>query len=106
MALKAIRCLDLEALQEAPFKVFRKYDEPASSMMRNIAEGNGRYAELGPCRFLGIANRGSIHLAVLLDVGVAKGLWRENEILAAKALLERVANRTRAMMGVCGQKGG
>jgi four helix bundle protein len=104
VALKALRCLDLEALREAPVKVFRKYDEPATSMLLNIAEGNGRYAQLDHCRFLGIANRGSNRLAVLLDVGVCKGLWRADEILEAKALLERVANMTRAMMGGCGEK--
>lgn len=98
VALKAITCLDLESLLEAcPVKVFQKYDEPATSMVLNIAEGNGRYAELDHRRFLGIANRASIRLAVFLDVGVAKGLWREDEILEGKGLLERVANMTRAM---------
>ena len=45
-----------------------------------------------------LAGRASIRLAVLLAVGVAKGLWREDEILEGKELIERVAHMTRAMM--------
>ena len=48
-------------------------------MVLNIAEGNGRYAQLDHRRFLGIANRASIRLA---------GLWREDEIL--ETLLQHV----------------
>ena len=100
VALDVIKTIDFGALLESfPAKVFQEYDEPATSMVLNIAEGNGRYAVLDHRRFLGIANRSAIRLLTLLDLGMAKGLWQDKSgVLQAKGLLERVAKMTRAMM--------
>ena len=100
VALNVVKTMDFGALLESvPAKVFQEYDEPATSMVLNIAEGNGRYAVVDHRRFLGIANRSSIRLSTLLDLGMAKGLWQDTTgVLQAKGLLERVAKMTRAML--------
>jgi four helix bundle protein len=77
--------------------VFRDIDETATSMVLNIAEGNGRFAELDHRRFLGISNRATIRLAVLLDIGAARGRWTSDKFLNVKSLIERVANMTGVM---------
>jgi hypothetical protein len=61
-------------------------------MILNIAEGNGRYSELGNRRLLDTANRFAVRLAVKLDVAVRKGLMRSDEIDHAKPFLVRVGS--------------
>lgn len=99
VALEVFKRLDFNTLlKKLPVKVFQKYDEAGTSMVLNIAEGNGRYAELDHGRFLRLANQSSIRLSALLDVGRAKGLWDDESLLKVKGLLERVARMTRAML--------
>ena len=53
-------------------------------MVLNIAEGNGRYAELDHHRFLQIAQSAAVKGAVFLDLGVERALLGETEATAGK----------------------
>ena len=83
-------------------KKFREMDKALTGIVLNIAEGNGRYAELDQQRFVKAANRSAIRLAALLDVCAAKGLWKENETAGAKRLLVRIADMTAGLAGMKG----
>ena len=48
-------------------------------MVLNIAEGNGRYAELDHHRFLQIAQSAAVKGAVFLDLGVERAFLLETE---------------------------
>ena len=89
-------------LQRVSAKKFRELDEVLTSIVLNIAEGNGRYAELDQQRFVKMANRSAIRLAALLDVGVARGLWEATETTDAKQLIERIADMSASLGGMRG----
>jgi hypothetical protein len=61
----------------------------------NIAEGNGRYAELDHQRFLQIAQSAAVKGAVYLDLGVERGLLGGKEAAVGKEMLSRIT----AMVG-------
>ena len=64
-------------------------DETATSLILNIAEGNGRYAELEQAKFLKIAESAVVKIAVYMDLCVGKGAFsRENTALAKDRLRE------------------
>jgi four helix bundle protein len=72
----------------------RSIDALATRVLLNIAEGNGRYAELSRQSFLDMANSAAVKLAVSLDMGARRGLWSQQEIAQNKHLLLRVAKMT------------
>ena len=71
-------------------RLFRQVDEAGTCVVLNIAEGNGRYAELDQHRFLHIAERGAVKAAVYLDLCVRGGLFAEAEAASDKEILRRV----------------
>jgi four helix bundle protein len=71
-------------------RLFRQLDEAATSVVLNIAEGNGRYAELDHHRFLQIAQSAAVKAAVYLDLGVKRNLVPEADANVGKAILRRV----------------
>ena len=85
--------------ENMPSKVWRRMDADATSIVLNIAEGNGRFAELDQCRFLGISNRAAVRLAAQLDICGEKRILDRNGIAEGKTLLVRVASMTAAMAG-------
>ena len=84
---------------------FRRVDETATSILLNIAEGNGRFAELHRRRFLRAANRATVKLAALLDVLTVRGMWEAREVRGVRELLVRVANMTAVMAGLRSRQG-
>lgn len=74
--------------------VERTTDILATRVLLNIAEGNGRYAELSRQSFLDTANAAVAKLAVCLDMGVQRGVWAPKEVDEAKRLLLRVGQMT------------
>ena len=72
----------------------RSVDVLATRVVLNIAEGNGRYAELSQQGFLDTANKAVAKLAVSLDMGVRRNAWTHDEIAEAKPLLERIGQMT------------
>ena len=63
-------------------------------MVLNIAESNGRYAELSRQDFLDTANAAASKLAVSLDIGIGRALWTDTEAAKGKRLLVRVGQMT------------
>lgn len=74
---------------------FRPVDKAATSVVLNIAEGNGRYARLDHKRFLEVAQSSAVKAAAHLDLCVAKKVLTLADITVGKALLTRVG----AMLG-------
>jgi four helix bundle protein len=72
----------------------RSVDALATRVVLNIAEGNGRYAELSQKSFLDTANTATAKLAVSLDMGIRRSVWKHEEITDAKTLLERIGQMT------------
>lgn len=69
-------------------------DTLATRMVLNIAESNGRYASLSRQSFLDTANAAASKLAVLLDMGVRRGILDKPEVEPGKGLLVRVGQMT------------
>lgn len=72
----------------------RSVDVLATRIVLNIAEGNGRYAELSRHSFLDTANKAVAKLAVSLDMGARRRAWSQDETAGAKLLLERIGQMT------------
>jgi four helix bundle protein len=76
--------------KELSNRLLRQIDEAATSMLLNIAEGNGRYAELDHRRFLQMADIAAVKAAVYLDLTVGRGLLGKPDAQAGKELLHKV----------------
>lgn len=73
-------------------RLLRQLDEAGTSLVLNIAEGNGRYAELDHQRFLQIAQSSAVKGAVYLDLCVQRVLLDEAEAVSGKQLLRRISD--------------
>jgi four helix bundle protein len=82
--------------------VFRRLDELLTSMVLNIAEGNGRFSDADQRRFLGTSHEAVIKLAARLDLCVSQNLLARGEVDKWKDLLERVAGMTSGMIAKLG----
>jgi four helix bundle protein len=71
-------------------RAFRQIDEAGTRMVLNIAEGNGRYAELDHRRFIQIAESGAVKAAVYVDLCTKAGLWKETEATIGKKHLDQI----------------
>ena len=65
-------------------------DRASSSIPLNIAEGNGKFSPKDRCRFFDIAHGSSLECAAGLDVLVARGKLRREDIRPGKESLQRV----------------
>lgn len=86
------------AVARLPNPVFRRLDQLLTSMVLNIAEGNGRFSDADQTRFLGTSHESAIKLAARLDLCVTQNLLPRNEVAGWKPLLERVSVMTSAMI--------
>ena len=77
--------------KELSNRLFRQMDEAGTSLVLNIAEGNGRYAELDHRRFLQIAQSAAVKAAVYLDLCVHRALLVESEASAGKEFLRGIS---------------
>ena len=66
---------------------WKALDKYATTIVLNVAEGNGRYSVLDQRKFLDAANRAAVKLAACLDMVVEKGIWSGSAILKPKRLL-------------------
>jgi four helix bundle protein len=71
-------------------RLLRQIDDAGTSMVLNIAEGNGRFAELDHRRFLRTAECAAVKSAVFLDLCQSNELIQEAEAVAGKEILRRV----------------
>ena len=77
---------------------FRRLDELLTSIILNIAEGNGRFSDADQVRFLGTSHESAVKLAARLDLCVTQGILPSKEVGEWKILLERVSVMTSSMV--------
>ena len=87
-----------DAVSSLPKPVFRRLDQLHTSMVLNIAEGNGRFSDADQARFLGTSHESAIKLAARLDLCVAQNQLPRDEVAGWKTLLQRVAAMTLSMI--------
>jgi|SRR5947209_4391860 len=76
--------------KEVASRLYRQIDEGVTSIILNIAEGNGRYSELDHRRFLDVAEGSAVKVAAHLDLAGKKLTLAQIECGPGKALLERI----------------
>jgi four helix bundle protein len=76
--------------QDLPSRFHRQVDEGATSIVLNIAEGNGRYSELDHRRFLDLAAAAAVKVAAGLDLAARRALLEKAACEPGKILLERI----------------
>lgn len=90
-ALGFIRWFDAVAVSRSiTAKTFRRIDELATSIVLNIAEGNGRFAVMDHGRFLKIAEIGAIRASAHLDLAAQRAILPPSAIVEGKTLLRRI----------------
>jgi len=72
--------------------VRNQLDRASTSVPLNIAEGNGKFTSPDRCRFFDIARGSALESAACLDVMVAKGFVKMEEIQAGKAVLVQIVS--------------
>jgi four helix bundle protein len=87
-----------DAVSRLSNQAFRRLDELLTSMVLNIAEGNGRFSDADQARFLGTSHESAIKLAARLDLCVIQNLLPQDEVIVWKALLQRVSVMTSSMI--------
>ncbi|MGI5870158.1 MAG: four helix bundle protein [Kiritimatiellia bacterium] len=88
----------VEAVFQLSNQLFRRLDELFTSMVLNIAEGNGRFSHADQIRFMGISHESAIKLAARLDLCAAQNLLPKDKVDECKALLKRVSAMTLAII--------
>lgn len=86
-----------ETVGRLPIRVFRRLDELLTSMVLNIAEGNGRFAEADQRKFLETSHEAAVKMAAKLDLCFVQGTLPSEVVRPCKDLLERVAAMAAAM---------
>ena len=76
--------------QDLTDRLYREVDKAATSVVLNIAEGNGRYSELDHRRFLDMAAASAVKAAAYLDLCREKGSASLMDISAGTQLLGRI----------------
>jgi four helix bundle protein len=87
-------------LELLPAKVSARdqLDRASTSIPLNLAEGNGKFSVKDRARFWQIAHGSAVECAAILDVIVARGLQRQEEILAGKRLLSEIVGLTLGLL--------
>src|SRR5438552_12538783 len=75
----------------------RTKNSSSTSLILNIAEGNGRYAELDQAKFLDIAESAAVKLAAYLDLSVEKSAMTAKDSVSGKTLLVRIEAMLQSM---------
>ena len=76
--------------RELSDRLCREVDRSATSVVLNVAEGNGRYSELDHRRFLEIAGASAAKAAAYLDLYQQKALPARVETALGRELLSRI----------------
>ena len=67
-------------------------DRASTSIILNLAEGNGKFTKPDRCRFFDISGGSALECASALDVSVAKGRLRAEEITPGKERLRSIVS--------------
>ena len=87
-------------VERLPRSDFRRIDEAATSIVLNIAEGNGRFAHLDHSRFLDIANQATTKAAARLEISAIRGRISSDEADKLVRLLVQIDNMTAKLASV------
>jgi four helix bundle protein len=81
-------------LQQLPksIAVRDQLDRASTSIVLNLAEGNGKFTPSDRCRFFDIARGSALECAAALDVLVAKHLWESAVADAGKERSRKVVS--------------
>jgi len=87
-------------LERLPGKLSAKdqLDRASTSVVLNLAEGNGKRSHPDRCRYFDTARGSAVECAACLDVLYAKELLSEVEIVEGKALLLEVVSMTAGLI--------
>jgi four helix bundle protein len=83
--------ISLPGGRELSDRLYREVDKAATSVLLNVAEGNGRYSELDHRRFLEVAEASAVRAAVYLDLCGLKALPAQMETSHGGKLLIRIS---------------
>ncbi|MFZ5564902.1 MAG: four helix bundle protein [Thermodesulfobacteriota bacterium] len=72
--------------------VYGQLDRASTSIVLNIAEGNGKSLPRDRCRFLDIARGSALECAAALDILVAKGILEEKQVEKGKEILQGIVS--------------
>ena len=72
--------------------VHNQLDRASTSIALNIAEGNGKSSPRDRCRFFDIARGSALECADALDVLVAKGILKKQDIIEGKQILREIVS--------------
>ena len=76
--------------RELTDRLCREVDKSATSVVLNVAEGNGRYSELDHRRFLQMAAASAVQAAAYLDLSQQRALPVRLETTPGRELLSRI----------------
>jgi len=82
--------VSLPSGKELSDRLCRDVDKSATSVVLNVAEGNGRYSELDQRRFLEIAAASAVKAAAYLDLYQQRETSARLETTQGRELLSRV----------------
>jgi four helix bundle protein len=100
VGLSLVKWLDaLAKRDEVRTSYSKKLDRESTSVVLNVAEGNGRFSYLDHRRFVDIAYTSAMKVAASLDMLVARRLVPEQDILEGKGFLVRLVPMLVGMRG-------
>lgn len=79
-------------LSNCTAKAVEHLDESSRSIVRNIAEGNGKRSYKDRCRFFDIARGSALECGASLDIMVARKRLEEETAREGKAMLVRIVS--------------
>ena len=81
-------------MQKAPktFAVRDQLDRASTSIILNLAEGNGKFTSPDRCRFFDISRGSALECAAALDVLAAKGRGESSLVVSGKEQLCRIVS--------------
>jgi len=85
------RSAKFESELGAPRQLSERLDRSSTSVVLNIAEGNGRFSAKDRVRFIDIASTSTLQYAACLDVLVTKGIVADAQVPPVKRQLRSIA---------------
>lgn len=73
-------------------KVYDQLDRASTSIVLNIAEGNGKYSSKDRCRYFDISRGSALESAACLDIIISKRLLKSDEVIEGKELLYEIVS--------------
>ena len=88
-------------IEEVPAKLAARdqLDRASTSIVLNIAEGNGKRSSLDRCRYLDIARGSGLECAACLDVLVARSKIASGRVIEGKEILVGVVSMVAGLIG-------